>query len=82
MDRCPNCRARYSGGRECQRCGMELSALLWIEAQAEAWERFAIERLTAGDRKGAKVAAAEALARQHRPLALMLWRFAQQASEH
>ena len=75
MDRCPNCRARYKGETECHRCGMVLSKLLWIEAQAEAWERFAVERLAAGDVQGAKVAAAEALARQRRPLALQLQEF-------
>lgn len=75
MDRCPNCRARYKGETECRRCGMDLSQLLWIEAQAEAWERFAVERLAAGDVRGARVAAAEALARQRRPLASALQRF-------
>lgn len=75
MDRCPNCRARYQGEPQCRRCGMDLSALLWIEAQAEAWERFAVDRLRAGDLKGAQVAATESLARQHRPLALMLREF-------
>lgn len=79
MDRCPNCRARYKGEPQCRRCGMDLSTLLWIEAQAEAWERFAVERLTAGDLRGAKVAATEALARQHRPLAFMLREFVSQA---
>lgn len=75
MERCPNCRARYTEGVECRRCGMALSALLRLEAQAAAWERFAVERLLAGDLSGALAAAGESLARQHRPLAAMLRAF-------
>ncbi|MDQ2694934.1 MAG: hypothetical protein M3Z21_06060, partial [Pseudomonadota bacterium] len=78
MERCPNCRARYTGGAGCRRCGMALSALLRIEAQAAAWERFAVERLLAGDLRGTLVAAGESLARQQRPLASMLRDFARQ----
>jgi len=75
MERCPNCRARYREGTVCYRCGMNLSLLLRIEEQAKAWERIAVERLAVGDHEGAKVAIKQTLARQHRPLALLLQGF-------
>lgn len=78
MERCPNCRARYRGDSHCHRCGMELSMLLHIEAWAETWERLAIERLAAGDRRGAETATARSLALQHRPLAFRLRAFLRQ----
>jgi len=34
MKRCPNCRARYKGGENCHRCGMEFKWLLNIEESA------------------------------------------------
>ncbi|MGC1951293.1 MAG: hypothetical protein WA970_01650 [Gammaproteobacteria bacterium] len=80
MDRCPNCRARYREGAQCYRCGMELSQLLRIEAQAACWEGIAVGRLAAGDVTGADAAAAQALRRQRRPLALMLRMFVRDAS--
>lgn len=79
MERCPNCRARYRGDPECHRCGMELSRLLRIEAQAARWECLAVQRLAAGDRRGAITAADRALALQHRPLATLLRDFAQRS---
>ncbi|QBQ54767.1 hypothetical protein [Nitrosococcus wardiae] len=78
MERCPNCGARYKGGRECHRCGMELSRLLHIESQAKRWEQVAVKRLAAGDREGAEVAVARSLALQRRPLALVLRAFVRQ----
>lgn len=81
MERCPNCRARCRDEAECHRCGMELAGLLRIEAQAEAWERVAVGRLATGDAAGAAVAATRALALQHRPLALALYRFAREGGK-
>lgn len=80
MERCPNCRARYRDGEHCYRCGMELSQLLKIEAQAALWERTAVARLAAGDLSGADAAATKSLLRQHRPLVLMVQKFIRSAS--
>lgn len=80
MERCPNCRARYTGSEQCHRCGMELLQLLHIEAQAVFWERTAVRRLAAGDVTGAKTAATQALLKQRRPLALMLGGFLRDTS--
>ena len=34
MERCPNCKARYSDGENCRRCGMEFKWLLSIQESA------------------------------------------------
>lgn len=78
MEQCPHCRARYRGGTECYRCGMDLSLLLQIEERAQAWERIAVKRLASGDLAQAEVAVARALALQRRPLAVALQGFIQQ----
>ncbi|MGF1615895.1 MAG: hypothetical protein ACFCVA_18855 [Gammaproteobacteria bacterium] len=80
MERCPNCRARYTGSEQCHRCGMELTQLLHIEAQAVFWEGVAVRRLAAGDVTGAKAAATQALLKQRRPLALTLGSFLRDTS--
>ncbi|MBT3308862.1 MAG: hypothetical protein HOL04_08190 [Gammaproteobacteria bacterium] len=46
MDKCPNCRARYRGGEQCHRCGMELELLLHIEQQREQLIIEALQALT------------------------------------
>lgn len=76
MERCPNCRARYRGDAECHRCGMALSLLIEIEAQAERWERYAAQQLLLGNKTAAADAARRCLDLQWRPLAVLLHDFA------
>jgi len=76
MERCPNCNARQRGEEDhCHRCGMDLTALLAIEAWAEHWERQALARLAAGDAGGARAAARRALGLQRRELAAVIHGF-------
>ena len=72
MERCPNCRARYREGQECPRCGMDLSQLLALEAEAERWEGHAVKLLLSGEFDHAVMAAEQATALQQRPLAALL----------
>ncbi len=65
MERCPNCQARYKGVAQCQRCDMDLSWLLDIEARARALVIGAIGQLAEDDLKGAERSLAKAV-RLHR----------------
>lgn len=76
MERCPNCNARHRGEAQCHRCGMDLSTLLAIEAQAIYWEQQALMRLRTGDAAGAQEASQRALDLQQRELAALLQGFA------
>ena len=69
MERCPVCRARVKDEAVCYRCGVDLSVMLAIEAEAAAWEREAVSLLASGDWIAARRAADQALALQHSPLA-------------
>lgn len=61
MERCPNCQARYKGVAQCQRCDMDLSRLLDIEARARALVIGAIGQLAEDDLKGAERSLAKAV---------------------
>ncbi|MGH8593452.1 MAG: hypothetical protein ACREX9_22220 [Gammaproteobacteria bacterium] len=61
MDRCPNCQARYKGVAQCQRCNMDLSWLLEIEARAQALAMSAIGQFAEDDLKGAERSLAKAV---------------------
>ena len=69
MERCPVCRARVKDEAVCYRCGVDLSVLLAIEAEAAEWEREAVTLLAAGQWIETRQAADRALALQHSPLA-------------
>lgn len=49
MERCPQCRARYTGGIVCRRCEADFSFLLDIEDRADILSRQAMKCLAAGD---------------------------------
>lgn len=76
MERCPVCRARFKEEPVCYRCGADLSALLAIEAEADALEQRAIAGLEAGQPLEARQAAEQALMLQYRPLAAAVQDFA------
>ena len=80
MERCPNCRASYKGGQECRRCGMKLSGLLAIEAQARAREWLAIQQIAADDLAGAEQTLIQTLRLCASPLAEQLLGFVQAAA--
>lgn len=61
MERCPNCRARYAGGNECRRCGMDLALLLQIETRTRAWEQIAVCHIAQNDLPKAERALGHAL---------------------
>lgn len=63
MTRCPNCKARYKGGENCHRCGMELNWLLNIEESARVLRSKIIKALLSGDYQQAKI-----LVQQHQQL--------------
>jgi len=76
MERCPVCRARFKEEPVCYRCGADLSALLAIEAEAEALEQRAVAWLEAGQPLAARRAAEQSLTLQYRPLAATVQDFA------
>ena len=76
MERCPVCRARFKEEPVCYRCGADLSALLAIEAEAEALEQRAVVWLEAGQPLDARRAAEQCLTLQYRPLAAAVQDFA------
>ena len=80
MERCPNCRASYKGGQECRRCGMKLSGLLAIEAQARAREWLAIQQIAAGNLAGAEQTLIQTLRLYASPLAERLLGFVRAAA--
>jgi len=63
MKRCPNCKARYKGGENCHRCGMEFKWLLTIQDSALALRSAIIKALTNED-----YVQARKLVRQHQQL--------------
>lgn len=63
MERCPNCRAKYSGGENCRRCGIEFKWLLSIQENASTLRLTMIKALTEGD-----YAQAKQLIQQHQQL--------------
>lgn len=75
MDRCPNCRARYDGARECRRCGMELERLVQIETAAEGKLVDAVAAMVAGQGAKASAALRQAQALKSDPLGAALLRF-------
>ena len=71
MERCPNCRARFSGDAVCHRCGCELGPTLRIEARAQALEQLAVQCLQ-WDLQAAAYLVERSLKLQQRPLAKAL----------
>lgn len=49
MERCPVCRARFSGKPVCRRCKSDLSTLIQLEEQADLALQRAIHALAAQD---------------------------------
>ena len=74
MERCPNCRARFSGDTVCHRCGSELDPALRIEARAQALEQLAVQCLR-WDTRAAAYLLKRTLQLQQRPLARALQGF-------
>jgi len=63
MERCPNCKARYSDGENCRRCGMEFKWLLSIQENASTLRLTIIQTLVDGDHTQARK-----LVQQHQQL--------------
>jgi len=78
MQRCPNCRARYRGGENCPRCGMELSALIRLETRVQQLQRAAVHSMCQGDCSSAQTILQQALGLQATPMVVSLLGFARQ----
>jgi len=75
MERCPVCQARLKQDPACPRCRTDLSRLLTIEEQADAWLRQAFTELAAGRKAQAKHAVEASLRLKRGPLASHLRAF-------
>lgn len=75
MQRCPNCRARRSGGEHCRRCGMEFARLLEAEQAAHRQVVTALEALGAGDVPRAIATLEQARTLYHEPFVDLLLDF-------
>jgi len=49
LSRCPACRARFRGARECGRCGADLAPLMRLQARAWRAREDARRAIEAGD---------------------------------
>lgn len=77
MERCPNCRARYHGGEQCRRCGMELTRLFETEQAAQRLQVEALGHLEAGAVPDAIAALKQSQALYRDPFVALLLDFAQ-----
>jgi len=75
MERCPICRARLRGERNCRRCGADLSRLLEIGERSHALERCAVACIAGGEPDRAEQVLLEALGLKQDVLARMLLGF-------
>lgn len=61
IERCPTCRARFSGEVICPRCQSDLTPLLQLAQQARVHHRRALESFESGDLPAALAAVQRAL---------------------
>ncbi len=73
MEHCPNCAVQSPGQPLCRRCGMELTLLLAVEAQAAKALGEALSALSQGCPQVAQAALTRAQKLQRDPLLQTLW---------